>query len=436
MSRYAREISDYQLSDYQQAVRALLKHPFITASFPDRRTIGRVRQFSETLARDLREAFGYQLVLRGDTARLLRVKDRLDASQSARTRTGRAFDRRRYAYLSLITAVLARCGAQTTVKELAALLKADANRIIALGFDEVDYQHRRAFVDAVGWLEERTVIHAADGSSEAWASNPDEQDALYDVDRDALFALWRSRVMLQSVSSVDELLGERVATDSDSVLKERAGQAARRAVAEQPVAYFAEHPEQVVNHLRGSAIAEDLQRLTGLVFERRREGVLLVDTARMSVEAFPREGSLANAALLLLVACCDLVVDPDSATGEVEVTAVSGKRLRREIDEAIPADSGFDAGGEAAAPDAPGSGTAARPFLPDEAVHDVFGEILSRYAKNFGRDHHEAPMRLLREAIDLLERFRLVSRVEGGIALEPLAGRYRNTVFREEHQRA
>src|SRR5690606_15381892 len=246
MSRYARGISDYQLSDYQQAVRALLKTPFVTASFPDRKTLGRVRQFSETLALDLREAFGYQLLLRGETARLLRVKDRLHAGQPARTRTGRVFDRRRYAYLSLITALLARCGAQTTVSELAALLKGDANRIAALGFDDVDYQHRRAFVDAVGWLEERSVLHAADGSSEAWASAPEQQDALYDVDRDALFALWRSRVMLQSVSGVEELLGEHVATDSESVLKERAGQAARRAVAEQPVAYYAEHPEAVV----------------------------------------------------------------------------------------------------------------------------------------------------------------------------------------------
>ncbi|THV42160.1 DUF2398 family protein [Glycomyces buryatensis] len=435
MSRYAQDVSDYQLSDYQQAVRALLKTPFVTASFPDRKTIGRIRQFSETLALDLREAFGYQLVLRGDTARLLRIKDRLDAGQPAQTRTGREFDRRRYAYLSLITALLARCGAQTTVSELAALLKADANRIPALGFDEIDYQHRRAFVDVAGWLEERSVLHAADGSSDAWASDPEGQDALFDVDRDALFALWRSRVMLQSVSSVDELLGERVATDSDSVLKDRAGQAARRAVVEPPVAYYAEHPEAVVNHLRGSAIVEDLQRLTGLVFERRREGVLLVDTARISVEAFPREGAVANAALLLLVVCCDLHVDPDVATAELEVPTALGERLRRDIDEAIPAGTGFETDTEAALRTMPAAETATRPFLPDKTVHDLFGDVLNRYAKNFGRDQREAPMRLLRDAVDLLERYRLVRRVEGGIALEPLAGRYRNTVFREGHQR-
>ena len=78
----------------------------------------------------------------------------------------------------------------------------------------------------------------------------------------------------------------------------------------------------------------------------------------------------------------------------------------------------------------------ALPFLPDKVVHDTFGDILIRFAKNFGQAHHEAPMLLLRDAIDLLEQFRLVRRLKGGIALEPLAGRYRNTVFREEHQRA
>lgn len=435
MSRYARDISDYQLGDYQQAVRALLKHPFVTASFPDAKTIGRVRQFSETLALDLREAFGYQLVLRGDTARLLRVKDVLDATQPALTRTGREFDRRRYAYLALVTALLARCGIQTTVDDLAGLLKADANRIAALGFDDDRHDHRRAFVDTVAWLEERGVLHAADGSSEAWVSDPDAQDALYDVDRDALFALWRSRVMLQTVSGVREMLGERVVSESESVLKERAGQAARRAAIEQPVAYYAEHPEAVVNHLRGSVIGEDLERLTGLVFERRREGVLLVDTAKSSVESFPREGAVANAALLVLVACCDRYVNPDRRTTDRDVGVHLGGRLEREIDEAIPAETRFEAETEPG-PAPEEAGTVARPYLTDKFVHDAFIDIMQYYAKNFGRDHHAAPMRLLSDALDLLERFRLVRRVEGGIVLEPLAGRYRNTVFRKRSRNA
>lgn len=430
MSRYAREVSDYQLADYQQAVRALLKHPFVTASHPDRGTIDAVRRFSETLARDLREAFGYQLVLRGDTARLLRVKDRLDPAQPARTRTGREFDRRRYAYLALLVALLARCGTQTTVRELSELLGGDANRIAALGFDGDVFDHRRGFVDVVAWLEEHGVVHAADGSSEAWVSDPDEQDALYDIDRDALFALWRSRVMLQSVSSVDELLGERVATDSESVLKERAGQAARRAVAERPVAYYAEYPEAVVNHLRGSAIGEDLQRLTGLAFERRREGVLLVDTARSSVEAFPREGAVANAALLLLVACAE--AREGAAPREVPVPGEEAPR--RGLDEAIPAETSFQSRTD---PPPPGPGPAAAvelPFLSDRFVQEALGDIMDRYSKNFGRELRADPARLLRDALDLLERFRLMRRVEGGVVIEPLAGRYRGTVFRTRHR--
>lgn len=435
MNRYAQDVAEYQLADYQQAVRALLKHPFITRVYPDEKTIGRIRRFSATLALDMREAFGYQLVLRGDTARLLRVKDALDPTQPALTRTGRRFGRRQYAYLSLLTALLARTGIQTTVRDLADLLKADANRIAGLGFDDDNHEQRRAFVDTVSWLEERGILHAADGSSEAWMSDPDAHDALYDVDRDALFALWRSRVMLQTVSGVRELLGERVASDSETVLRERAGQAARRALVERPVVYFAEHPEPVVNFLRGRPIADDLERLTGLVFERRREGALLIDTARLSVEAFPREGAVANAALLILVAACDIHIDPDQSTTERDLPAWPGGPLERAVDEAIPVETRFAADTDSDAtpyetPESEPDRTVTRPYLGDRLLHDEFIGIMQRYPKNFGRDHHAAPMRLLSDALDLLERFRLIRRIESGIALEPLAGRYRNTVFR------
>jgi uncharacterized protein (TIGR02678 family) len=434
VNRYAQDIADYQLADYQQAARALLKHPFISRAYPDEKTIGRIRRFSATLALDMREAFGYQLIIRGDTARLLRVKDRLDPTQPALTRTGRRFGRRQYAYLSLLTALLARAGIQTTVRDLAGLLKADANRIAGLGFDDDNHEQRRAFVDTVSWLEERGVLHTVDGSSDAWLADPDSHDALYDVDRDALFALWRSRVMLQTVGGVRELLGERVASDSESVLRERAGQAARRALVESPVAYFAEHPEPVVNFLRGRPIADDLERLTGLVFERRREGVLLVDTARLSVEAFPREGAVANAALLVLVAACDLHINPDCDTAERDLPAWHSDALERALDEAIPVETRFAADPDEAPDPTPPTEpdtTVTRPYLDDRQLHDEFIDIMQRYAKNFGRDHHAAPMRLLAEALDLLERFRLVRRVEGGIVLEPLAGRYRHTVFRK-----
>ncbi len=65
MSRFARDISDHELADYQRAVRLVLRHRLITASWPDDKALPRVRRFSSTLRSDLSDAFGYRLELHG-----------------------------------------------------------------------------------------------------------------------------------------------------------------------------------------------------------------------------------------------------------------------------------------------------------------------------------------------------------------------------------
>ncbi len=87
--------------------------------------------------------------------------------------------------------------------------------------------------------------------------------------------------------------------------------------------YYRDVADGVANHLRGTALAEDLKRLTGLRVERRAEGVLLVDTANFSAERFPGTGSVAQVAMLLAVEMADRIVDPD------------GRRVKR-IDGAEP----------------------------------------------------------------------------------------------------
>jgi hypothetical protein len=106
--RFAVDVSDLELADYQRTVRLVLRHPLITASWPDERALPRVRRFAAQLRPDLSEAFGYRLELHGSTARLVRTADRLDAHRPATSRTGRPFDRQRYAYLSLCLAALGR----------------------------------------------------------------------------------------------------------------------------------------------------------------------------------------------------------------------------------------------------------------------------------------------------------------------------------------
>lgn len=438
MNRFAKDVFDLELADYQRAVRLVLRHPLITATWPDDKALMRVRRFSSALRQDLADAFGYRLELHGATARLVRTRDLVDPTQPALSRTGRAFDRQRYAYLALCLAVLGRAGLQITLSELAESVASDANRIAGLGLDPDRSADRRAFVDAVGWLEERGALRMADGSSSAWATDPGAGEALYDVARDVVFALYRPTRVLQHVESAAALLDRSMAS-SGNAERRAAAQAARRAVVERPVAYFSDVDEPAANHLRGSALAEDVQRLTGLRVERRAEGVLLVDSNNFSVERFPGTGSVAQVAVLLAVEMADRATDPDGRRAR-RITPPSPfdkqERLIAEIDAGLPSATlivlddqqpGADPAQDTDEADN-GGDPAKLPFIAESFLRTAVGQILTRYASAFGAQWHADPDRLRVEAVALLERFGAVTSVPGGVLVRPLVGRYRNTV--------
>ncbi len=431
--RFAADVSDLELAGYQRAVRLLLRCPLITATWPDEKALARVRRFSAELRRDLSEAFGYRLELHGSTARLVRTADRLETDRPAITRTGRLFDRQRYAYLSLCLATLGRAGIQITLTELAEAVAADAGRITGLGLDPDSGTDRRAFVDAVAWLEERAVLRLADGSSAAWASDPGAGEALYDVARDAVFALFRPPRVLQHIDSVTALL-ERSLSNSGNAERRAAAQAARRAVLERPVVYYDDVSAEVGNHLRGQAFPADLQRLTGLRLERRAEGVLLIDTAGWSAERFPGTGSVAQAAVLLAVAIAERVADPDGRKARripVPDLAEEQEKLTGQVDAGLPASIPLSTdAGEVAAEDPVEAGGEERrlPLITDSFLREATAEILQRYGSAFGAAWHADPDRLRTEAVELLVRFGAVLAVPGGVLPRPLIGRYRSTV--------
>lgn len=303
MSRVAEGVSSLELADYQKAVRLVLRHPLVTPGYPDRTALATVRRWAGQLRTDLMEVLGHRLVTTADTARLQRAQDGLDATRPALTRAGRPFGRRRYAYLVLTLAALGRHGAQVALGELADAVAADAVRIDGLGLDTGRKPDRDAFVDAVTWLTERGALTLADGSATAWAGDPERAEALYDIDREILLAVHHPTRVLQHLTSVTALL------DSGSALGMSAGRAgrrrdqarrARRLVLENPVAYYADADTELLGQLRAPALAEDLERLTGLTVERRAEGVALIDTSgRLSDIRFPGGGTVAQAALLL-----------------------------------------------------------------------------------------------------------------------------------------
>lgn len=436
--RFAVDVSDLELADYQRAVRLLLRYPLITAVWPDERALPRVRRFSAQLRRDLAEAFGYRLELHGATARLVRTTDVFDPDRPAMTRTGRPFDRQRYAYLALCLAVLGRAGIQITLSELADAVAGDANRIVGLGFNPDTAADRRALVDAVGWLEERGVMRLADGSSTSWAGDPGVGEALYDIARDAVFALFRPPRVLQHVDSVTALL-DRSMGGSDNADRRAAAQAARRAVVDRPVVYYADASIEVANHLRGSALPADLYRLTGLRVERRADGVLLVDTARLSAESFPGTGSVAQVAVLLGTAMADRVLDPDGRRVKRLAAPEPGAAqaaLIAQIDAGLPSATYVPlVEDDAIVPAEAGDDDGRYPFITDSFLRVAVDGILARYGGAFGAAWHADADRLRTEAVALLARFGAVTVVPGGVLVRPLVGRYRNTVA-EVRQRA
>ncbi|MBT2526867.1 TIGR02678 family protein [Streptomyces sp. ISL-99] len=445
MSRVAEGVSPLELADYQKAVRLVLRHPLVTPGYPDRAALATVRRWADHLRIDLMDVLGYRLVTTADTARLQRAQDGLDTTRPALTRAGRPFDRRRYAYLVLTLAALGRHGAQVALGELADAVAADAVRIDGLGLDTARKPDRDAFVDAVTWLTERGALTLADGSATAWAGDPERAEALYDIDREILLAVHHPTRVLQHLTSVTALL------DSSGAIGLSVGRAAqrrdqarraRRLVLENPAAYYADADTELLGQLRAPALAEDLERLTGLTVERRAEGVALIDTSgRLSDLRFPGGGTVAQAALLLAARISAAVQRSGRHALELLPAPTAAERLAaraRRIDAALPsrglitglAEPDEESAYEASGGEGQGPTETRYPFVTDSWLRGRLREITAEYGAGFAADLRGDPDRLLGQALDLLAAMSLIVRVDGGALALPLLARYRGVTAR------
>jgi uncharacterized protein (TIGR02678 family) len=431
-------VPEFELAAYQRAVRTILANPLVTESFPDAAALPLVRRWAEQLREDLDRAFGYRLELTPTTARLIRTADELDASRPARTTTDRPFDRRRYAYLALTLAALGRTGTQLALSELADTVAADAGRIDGLGLSTERAADRAAFVDAVAWLETRGALRLADGSARRWADDPHAGEALYDVDRDVVNAVYRPRRVLQHVQSVTALLGGVLADANGTgrdVRRRHAGQRARRALVEGPVVYYAEVDDEMRNFLRGPHAVAEVERLTGLVAERRAEGIAVLDTSgALSDRRFPGTGTVAQTALLLVNEIADRIEGP----ALVRLAAPDGRQqeLADAVDSGLPRLGVVDtlAGESRPEPDEPAA--AEYPLVEDGWLATTMSGLLDRYGSTFAAQWRADPARLLASALELLAELRMVVRVPGGALVLPLLARYRNVVVQVRRRAA
>ncbi len=423
---HARSIDSLALDSYQRAARVILANHLVTRSYPDRIALPLMRRWATELREDLAELFGYRLEVTETTARLFPLHDRLEPGRPARTPAERVFDRRRYAYLALALAALGRAGDQITLSELADQVASYATRVDGLELATDRASDRDAFVDAVAWLGARGALTLADGDAGGWAADPEAGEALYDIDRAVVFAIFRPPRVLQHLESVRGLLddeSESRAMASVPQTRAAAVRRVRRALVERPVVYTGELGEDERAQLAVEKVVAEVELLTGLRVERRAEGVALIDTSgRFSDIRFPSTGTLAQVALLLVGEIADLVLDFDNPV-QRRPRPGHDPALAAALDEAIPQSTIFaplviSADPDAAQDDfldsdesdsAPAETT--YPVIPMTWISETVQALTHRYGSTFAAQWQADVPGLTREVLSLLERLRLIQPV-------------------------
>ncbi|CCQ16503.1 putative uncharacterized protein [Rhodococcus sp. AW25M09] len=441
----AREISSLALDSYQRAARVALSNHLVTTTYPDRIALPLLRRWATELREDLLELFGYRLEVTETTARLFPVIDRLDDSQPARTSTDRIFDRRRYAYLSLALAALGRAGNQITLSELADHVAAEASQVDGVELTTDRASDRDAFVDAIGWLATRGAIALADGDASGWANNPSAGEALYDIDRPVVVAMFRPPRAVQHLRSIRGLLaGSDAPLEPDDLDSERTDperpadpketlRSVRRALVEQPVVYLTDLDRDARAALAASRTVADVELLTGLVAERRSEGVALIDTSgRLSDYRFPSTGTIAQVALLIAGEISDRVIDPD-APALAAYPLPDGDALIEQLDRAIPDGGIFGDLAEFGFPSdattfADADSRQQYPLIEDSWLVTVVDDLVERFGRTFAAQWQTDRDGLRLRALALLHRLRLVHSVSGGVLVLPVIARYRDVM--------
>jgi uncharacterized protein (TIGR02678 family) len=374
-----------ELDEFQAAVRALLTAGLVTNGYPGPGALALVRRYEEPLRNELGRLCHWRLDVAPTCARLLRRPAELSSHRPARTATQsrRPFGPQAYASLCLVLAALEGLGEQTTITQLAeevARLRAGDD---AIPFDLTSHAHRRAFVDAVAWLEHRGILTVLDGDTQSFLASTG--DALYDVDRDAAGRLLVSPPsVLAGLTTPDEFLDEPYPPTPEGA-QSRARHRVHRRLLTEAVLYYDDLPddEREYARQRRTRIREELERLTGCTVESRAEGQAVIGLP--AAEPFPAGGAVAQAALLL--------------ASELAVTAPPGENGGRDrVVGSADADS-------------------------------AWRRVLASYAGRFTADYRAEPDRLRADALAMLERLGLVTaRPDGSVAVAAAASRYRAAV--------
>jgi len=284
--------------EIREAARGLLAGGFLTGT-----PATLARRHRRELATLFRDEFGWQVTAEDHgPVRVLAQPGPAHIPRGLLTRSGRPFDRQRYALVFLVLAALEAAGARTTLTVLFADVRTRASDVEGLVFDHNLAAHRRAFVHAVQAVAELGVLELADGSEETFATTG-EGDALYRVERGRLTRLLATSKPPSLAGSPESAVAENLYTDTDDGQRRHRRHRVARALVSEPVVYRSDLTEPELEYLTGqeSRIRKLLSERFGLVLETRAEGWVAVDVdGTLTDERFPAI-SAANAAGLAVV---------------------------------------------------------------------------------------------------------------------------------------
>lgn len=304
---------DRSRDERRRATRALLRQPLLGAQGRGRELFLAVRKHETEIGRFFREWLGYRLVVEDDFARLHKRSPPGGLPRPLRSRSGKAFDRRRYALLCLVLAALERVESQTVLSQLAAEVQSLAATLDGVApFEAEQHAERRAFVDAVRVLVDHGVLREADGQDTAYLEGGG--DALYDLDARRL-AQWLASPLPPSLVEGPSRLGEEVYPPTRDGVNLRLRHRLTRRLVEEPVLDMEALDAAELEYLTKQRphLAQRVEDAVGLPVEVRREGLVLVDVeGETSDVAFPRDGSACRAAFLVI----EEMLARRAATGE------------------------------------------------------------------------------------------------------------------------
>lgn len=305
--------------DMRAAARQLVVRPLIPAE-TDPDLFRLVRRYEHELDRWFTQRFGYRLEVSADTVRLFKSTV-VARRRPLLTAAGRPFTVREYTMLALVLAAVAAGPSIISLRDLVKEVRSAATDAeVPVSESGAD---RRALVTALKWMIRHGAVSEDADRVERYATEP-EADAVLRIkpDRVALLPL----PALARCETVDELLDRSGRRQSSR----RAWM--RSALLEEPVLYRSDLSDDEWNELRRRLSEESgiFEEMFGLRLESRAEGVSAIDSEDGVTDSrFPRNGTVAHAALLLLDRLTDSGSDSFARSEVVEIVASLAAEHRR-----------------------------------------------------------------------------------------------------------